>query len=110
MNESRKMTAQQKASVEKMKRKLQMGMKGCHKFGGEYSTITKPVEFTQNSDGTISYRVVGERKIEKIEFTVLGMQDIPARIRTVVSTGKIMKDGCILSTSIKTTGTREVEQ
>ena len=55
---------EQKKSVEKMWRKLQVGMKGYPKFGGERSTITEAVQFTQNDDGTIGYRVVGERKIK----------------------------------------------
>ena len=98
-------TEQQKASVDKMKRRLQVGMKGYPKFGGERSTIVEPVSFMQNDDGTISYRVVGERKIKKIEFTIIGMRDEPAKIRTVVSTGKIMQDGYILSLDRKSSDT-----
>ena len=99
------MTEQQKASVDKMKRRLQVGMKGYPKFGGERSTITEAVTFTENDDGTISYRVVGERKIKKIEFTIIGMRDEPAKTRTVVSTGKIMQDGYILSLDRKSSET-----
>lgn len=90
------MTASQAKLVEKIKSKLKVGSIGTSRFGGQDSKIKESPTFTRNKDGSISYRVVGERILYAEKSVTIGVGDRPERLRTTISTGRIMKDGLII--------------
>lgn len=89
-------TKQQAIEMNKMRSKLSFGARGTYKYGGDGATITDVPTFKMNPDGSVSYRVVGERVLPYEKFETIGVGDLPERKRTIVSTGKITSGGLIL--------------
>lgn len=88
-------TPAQNAVIDKFKRKLSVGANGVSKYGGSDSTIIEVPTFKVNKDGTVDYRMVGRKIIPAMKFDTIGVGNTPEKVRTTISTGKIMKDGLV---------------
>lgn len=91
-----KPTKQQATQMNKMRSKFSVGARGTYKYGGDGAAITDAPTFKMNPDGSISYRVVGERVLPYAKSETIGVGDLPERKRTIVSTGKITSGGVIM--------------
>lgn len=86
-------TKEQQQLIDKMERKLTVGSKGTSRYGGSGSTIIEAPTFTQNSDGSINYRLVGQKIVKGEKSVVMGSGGIKPHIRTTISTGTINRYG-----------------
>ena len=83
----------QQAVIDRFNKRVPVGSNAPSRLGG--GVLMEPIKYTLQANGTIEYKTKTMKLTGGDESVVIGVGNIPPRVRIYETTGKIMRDANI---------------